>query len=357
MLSHHGGDASKIERISRINRLFMGHFAYLLDRLAATPDGAGSLLDSTMVLIGAAFGEPNDHDNLDLPIIVAGGGVPRQPPCGVPKLTPMANLMLSMMQRLGHRAAAVRRQHRATGGVDGLMRKPLLHMVFATLPAIAGASGAVPLVEAIRGGDYASVARLADRTTANAALPDGSTPLSWAVETQDARMVRLLLKSGAKPDAAGNVAAAPLLLACEHGDAAVLALLLDARPDVRRARPDGIAPLALCAAPRFHCHPHAPAGCRRRSGSRGLRRPDALMHAAAAGRVDNLQLLLARGAAVNRATPQWLHAAVLRTEERQPRRFDGRTPMPVAMPPMSAPKAPPPCSWPCTRATSPSPRR
>ncbi len=101
MLSHHGGDAGKIERISRINQLFMQHFAYYLAKMAATPDGAGSLLDSTMVLIGAAFGEPNDHDNLDLPIIVAGGGLPGNRHVVVPKLTPMSNLMLAMMQRLG----------------------------------------------------------------------------------------------------------------------------------------------------------------------------------------------------------------------------------------------------------------
>ncbi len=48
MLSHHGGDAGKIERISRINQLFMQHFAYYLAKMAATPDGAGSLLDSTI---------------------------------------------------------------------------------------------------------------------------------------------------------------------------------------------------------------------------------------------------------------------------------------------------------------------
>ncbi len=103
MLSHHGGDAGKIERISRINRLCMQHFAYYLQRLAATPDGAGSLLDSTMVLIGAAFGEPNDHDNLDLPILVAGGNLPGNRHVVVPKLTPMSNLMLAMLQRLGIR--------------------------------------------------------------------------------------------------------------------------------------------------------------------------------------------------------------------------------------------------------------
>jgi hypothetical protein len=101
MLSHHGGDASKIARISQINRLHMQHFAYYLERMQGTADGNGSLLDSTLVLIGCAFGEPNDHDNLDLPIIVAGGGVPGNRHVVVPKLTPMANLMLAMAQRLG----------------------------------------------------------------------------------------------------------------------------------------------------------------------------------------------------------------------------------------------------------------
>ncbi len=101
MLSHHGGDTGKIERISRINQLFMQHFAYYLAKMVATPDGSGSLLDSTMVMIGAAFGEPNDHDALDLPILVAGGGLRGNRHVVVPKLTPMSNLMLAMMQRLG----------------------------------------------------------------------------------------------------------------------------------------------------------------------------------------------------------------------------------------------------------------
>jgi hypothetical protein len=101
MLSHHGGDKQKMARIALINQLHMKQFAYYLERMAATPDGAGSLLDSTMVLIGCAFGEPNDHDNLDLPILVLGGGLPGDRHVVVPKLTPMSNLMLAMLQRLG----------------------------------------------------------------------------------------------------------------------------------------------------------------------------------------------------------------------------------------------------------------
>jgi hypothetical protein len=101
MLSHHGGDQQKMARIALINRLHMQQFAYYLQRMAATPDGAGSLLDSTMVMVGCAFGEPNDHDNLDLPILVLGGGLPGDRHVVVPKLTPMSNLMLAMLQRLG----------------------------------------------------------------------------------------------------------------------------------------------------------------------------------------------------------------------------------------------------------------
>jgi hypothetical protein len=101
MLSHHGGDPQKMAKISKINRLNMEHFAYYLERMSNTRDGEGSLLDSTLVLIGCAFGDSNEHDKLDLPIIVAGGGLPGDRHIVVPKLTPMSNLMLAMMQRFG----------------------------------------------------------------------------------------------------------------------------------------------------------------------------------------------------------------------------------------------------------------
>lgn len=101
MLSHHGGDPEKIAKLARINRVHMQHFAYYLERMKATADGEGSLLDSTMVLAGSSFGEPNEHDNMNLPIIVAGGGVPGNRHLAVAKHTPMCNLMLAMMQAMG----------------------------------------------------------------------------------------------------------------------------------------------------------------------------------------------------------------------------------------------------------------
>lgn len=100
MLSHHGGDPEKIAKLVRINQLHMQQFAYYLDRMSKTVDGAGSLLDSTLVLAGASLGEPNEHDNMNLPIIVAGGGLPGNRHLVVPKHTPMCNLMLTMLHQL-----------------------------------------------------------------------------------------------------------------------------------------------------------------------------------------------------------------------------------------------------------------
>lgn len=100
MLSHHGGDPEKIAKLVRINQLHMQQFAYYLDRMSKTADGEGSLLDSTLVLAGASLGEPNEHDNMNLPIIVAGGGLPGNRHLVVAKHTPMCNLMLTMLHQL-----------------------------------------------------------------------------------------------------------------------------------------------------------------------------------------------------------------------------------------------------------------
>ena len=75
--------------------------AHYLERMQATRDGEGSLLDNTLVLAGASLGEPNEHDNMNLPIVVAGGGVPGNRHLVVPKHTPMCNLMLAMIRALG----------------------------------------------------------------------------------------------------------------------------------------------------------------------------------------------------------------------------------------------------------------
>jgi hypothetical protein len=72
-LSHHSNIPDNIERLAQLNTYHTGIFAYFLDKLAATPDGDGSLLDHSLVLYGSGMSNSNQHDHDPLPIILAGG--------------------------------------------------------------------------------------------------------------------------------------------------------------------------------------------------------------------------------------------------------------------------------------------
>lgn len=100
-LSHHGGDAAKIEKVARINRLHVETFAHLLEKLRSTPDGNGSLLDHSILLYGSSLSDGNTHRHDNLPLVVA-GGIPqpgRHLRC--PKDTPMTNLLVTLLDRAG----------------------------------------------------------------------------------------------------------------------------------------------------------------------------------------------------------------------------------------------------------------
>ena len=106
MLSHHGRIEEKKVKLATINRYHMTYFAYLLKRLAETRDGESSLLDRTFVLRGSAFGDSNEHDHMDLPVIVAGGLVHHAGDITVPHGTTMSNLLLTGLHALGVPAPA-----------------------------------------------------------------------------------------------------------------------------------------------------------------------------------------------------------------------------------------------------------
>lgn len=101
MLSHHGQMAEKKTKLAQINRYHMTYFAYLLDKLDSARDGEASLLDTSFVLRGSAFGDSNDHDFMDLPIAVAGGLVRHIGHARVEKGTTMSNLLLTGLQAVG----------------------------------------------------------------------------------------------------------------------------------------------------------------------------------------------------------------------------------------------------------------
>jgi hypothetical protein len=103
-LSHHGGDNALIERLKKVDGHLTTMFAYYIDRLASTPDGDGSLLDSVMIMYGSGMSDGNRHDHHDLPTLLvggAGGALKGGRQVRVAKDTPNANLFLTMLDTLG----------------------------------------------------------------------------------------------------------------------------------------------------------------------------------------------------------------------------------------------------------------
>jgi hypothetical protein len=103
-LSHHQGDPAKQMKIRDINRFHMQQFAYVLNRLRSIQEGEGTLLDNCMLVYGSGIADGNRHDHSNLPLLMAGraGGtiLPGRHLRYAPE-TPMANLLLSMINRMG----------------------------------------------------------------------------------------------------------------------------------------------------------------------------------------------------------------------------------------------------------------
>ena len=105
-LSHHGNDPDKIARMAKINQFHVSLFAEFLQKLKDTADGDGSLLDHSLYLYGSGIGNPNIHDHTNLPILVAGGaagGMKGNRHIRYEKPTPLANLHLTLLDKVGVR--------------------------------------------------------------------------------------------------------------------------------------------------------------------------------------------------------------------------------------------------------------
>jgi hypothetical protein len=103
-VSHHRNDPELIAKKARIDIHQAQQMAYFLERLQATPDGDGSLLDHSLVLYGGGMGDGNLHRHADLPTLMAGklGGAFKTGRHLNYKLdTPMANLLLTMLDKVG----------------------------------------------------------------------------------------------------------------------------------------------------------------------------------------------------------------------------------------------------------------
>src|SRR5688572_28628029 len=94
--------------MAKINAFHVSLFAYYLEKLRATPDGDGSLLDHSLLLYGSGMGNPNVHDHVNLPILVAGGAgrVKGGRHIKYAEPTPLAILHLTLLERAGVRMDA-----------------------------------------------------------------------------------------------------------------------------------------------------------------------------------------------------------------------------------------------------------
>ncbi len=103
-LSHHQNDPKKQAKISQINTFHMEQFAYLVSKLKAMPEGNGSVLDHSMLVYGSGIGDGNRHNHNDLPVLLVGranGTIETGRHVRYPKNTPLNNLYLEMLDRMG----------------------------------------------------------------------------------------------------------------------------------------------------------------------------------------------------------------------------------------------------------------
>jgi len=102
-LTHHRNHPDFIEKVTKINCFHVELFTYFLERLKATQDGDGTLLDHSTILYGAALSDGNQHSNHNLPLLVAGhaGGQRGGRHVAAKAMTPAANLFVNMLDRVG----------------------------------------------------------------------------------------------------------------------------------------------------------------------------------------------------------------------------------------------------------------
>jgi hypothetical protein len=98
-LSHHGGKAEVLEKLSRVEKDIVRHLNQFLIDLERIPEGEGSLLDHTTIVIGSNFGDSSNHTCNNLPTVVVGGGHRHRAHTVLEKPTPLCNLYLELLHK------------------------------------------------------------------------------------------------------------------------------------------------------------------------------------------------------------------------------------------------------------------
>jgi Protein of unknown function (DUF1552) len=104
-VSHHANDMERLQKLVKIQTWHMEKFAEFLAKLAATPDGQGTLLDHSIFMYGSNMSNSDLHNNYPIPNIIVGGGNGKMKLGGqhlvLPERTPIANLHLTLLQKVG----------------------------------------------------------------------------------------------------------------------------------------------------------------------------------------------------------------------------------------------------------------
>lgn len=103
-LTHHRNQIELMDKVARINLYHMQQFAEWVGRLQSVKDAEGSLIDNSMIVYGAGLADGNTHQHQDLPTLVVGRGggyIKSGRRIVYRKETPMCNLFLTMMDRMG----------------------------------------------------------------------------------------------------------------------------------------------------------------------------------------------------------------------------------------------------------------
>ncbi len=105
-LSHHRNDPDKIAKVIQINIYHSKLFAYFLEKMRDTPDGDGSLLDSSLIVYASSLSDGNQHLVENLPVLLFGDGGGQFKPgrhLRFSEDTPMSNLYLTLLDHFGIR--------------------------------------------------------------------------------------------------------------------------------------------------------------------------------------------------------------------------------------------------------------
>jgi hypothetical protein len=108
--SHHGESPAKIADFAKVNRYHVSLVPYFLEKLKNAPDGDGNLLDHSLILYGSPLGDSNAHNHKRVPVFLAGkanGKVKGNLHVRCAESTPMANVLLTVMHKVGMTAESI----------------------------------------------------------------------------------------------------------------------------------------------------------------------------------------------------------------------------------------------------------